>query len=259
MTQRGKDAIDKSDFIEAYLQTTTGRSAGTDLNEHGKNITTSHELGHALSAQVMYEVADKYLKNWQKPKEVNFISLDPRSYYGGIVYFKDSDNQEVTFETIMAHLVFAYGGNSAEKIIYGIDASLGISIDMEQVANIANTAVLDMGMGPKTGVRHIPKNALNSADVSSEKKLMIEQDVDSMLMGAKYISDRIIEEYKPFVLEFTKRHSKDVGSGECLILGEDFIKELNEWRNKQDDKTKERLSNLEKEIVDTLNKVKNNK
>ena len=80
-----------------------------------------------------------------------------------------------------------------------------------------------------------------------------------MLMGAKYISDRIIEEYKPFVLEFTKRHSKDVGSGECLILGEDFIKELNEWRNKQDDKTKERLSNLEKEIVDTLNKVKNNK
>ena len=42
-------------------------------------------------------------------------------------------------------------------------------------------------------------------------------------------------------------------------MGEDFIKELNEWRNKQDDKTKERLSNLEKEIVDTLNKVKNNK
>ena len=259
MTQRGKDAIDKSDFIEAYLQTTTGRSSGSDLNEHGKNIVTSHELGHALCIQIMDETAKKYFKNWQQPDEVNFISLDPRSWYGGVVYSKDSDNQETTFETIMANLVFTYGGNSAEKIIYGIDGSYGITADMEQAAYSANMAVLDMGMGPKTGVRHIPKNALNSADVSREKKLMIEQDVDSMLMGAKYISDRIIEEYKPFVLEFTKRHSKDVGSGECLILGEDFIKELNEWRNKQDDKTKERLSNLEKEIVDTLNKVKNNK
>ncbi len=259
MTQRGKDAIDKSDFIEAYLQTTTGRSSGSDLNEHGKNIVTSHELGHALCIQIMDETAKKYFKNWQQPDEVNFISLDPRSWYGGVVYSKDSDNQETTFETIMANLVFTYGGNSAEKIIYGIDGSYGITADMEQAAYSANMAVLDMGMGPKTGVRHIPKNALNSADVSREKKLMIEQDVDSMLMGAKYISDRIIEEYKPFVLEFTKRHSKDVGSGECLILGEDFIQELNEWRNKQDDKTKERLSNLEKEIVDTLNKVKNNK
>lgn len=259
MAQRNKDSMDISDLTEAYLQATTGRSAGTDLNEHGKNIVTSHEAGHALALQIMNEVRLKHGKNWQLPNKINFITLDPRGYYGGAMYHKPSENKETSFEKIMSDLVCSYGGHSAEKIIYGMDGSWGISADMEHVSALAKAAVLDMGMGPKTGVCHIEKNVLGQIEASESKKLKIEQDIDTFLLSAKYISDRIIEEYKPFILEFTKNHAKDVGSGNCLIPSEQFIKELNNWRDRQDEKTKQRLNNLEKEILDTELKAKSNK
>lgn len=254
---RNKEKIDLSDLTEAYLQTTTGRIAGSYLNEAGKKIVTSHEAGHALTLQIMNEVAKKYGENWHLPDKINFITLDPRGYYGGAMYHRPSENHQNSFEKMMSDLVCTYGGHSAEKILYGMKGSWGIVSDMEQVSDVAQAAVLDMGMGPKTGVRHIPKDALGQPNVSEHKMLTIEEDIDSFLNAAMKISDCIVECYKPFIEEFTKNHSKDVGSGNCLISSQQFIGELNDWRSRQDEQKTKECEELEKTILKILNDVKN--
>ena len=128
-------------------------------SDHRKKIVTSHEAGHALTLQIMYNAAAKQ-KNmpWRLPDKVNFITLDPRGYYGGAMFHKDSENEENTFEKIIADLVCSYGGHSAEKTLYDYSGSYGITSDLENARYLAEAAVADMGMGAKTGVRHIKRN-----------------------------------------------------------------------------------------------------
>ena len=256
IAERGKDKIDSADFVEAYLRTTSGRPNKAHIPEARKKIVTSHEAGHALTLQLMYEIAEKQGIAWHLPDMVNFITLDPRANYGGAMYFKDSDNQELCFESMIADMICSYGGHSSEKVLYNMSGSYGITGDMQQAESIARLAVLDMGMGPKTGVRHVRRNALGAPDVSNEKMADIEKDMDAFHKGAKGISDSIIEEYKGFIEEFTEKHFAKVGTGECLVSSKEFIDELNAWRQAQPEEKQKTMKALEKEILDDIEKLK---
>ena len=258
-SERKHDKVDSADFTEAYLRTVSGRSNKAHIPDATKKVVTSHEAGHAIALQVMYEIAEKQNIPWHLPNKVNFITLDPRANFGGAMYYKPSDNHEFSFERVMSDIVCSYGGHSSEKNIYNMSGSWGITGDMQSAESTARMAVLDMGMGPRTGVRHIRRNALGSPDVSQEKLREIEMDMDSFMGAAKRISDSIIETYKDFILEFTEKYSSKVGTGECIVSSEQFQKELNEWRNRQSEETKAKLVDLEKEVLDEMEKVKNPK
>ncbi len=255
--ERNKDKIDSSDLLEAYLQVTSGRPSEMEISPAKKRVTTSHEAGHALTLQIMYEIAEKSNIPWHLPDKVNFITLDPRGDFGGAMYHKNSGNEEYSFEKIMSDIICSFGGHSAEKIIYNMTGSYGITSDMEYVTGLAKAAVLDMGMGPKTGPAHIQRNALGSPDVSDKKLVSIEEDIDSFINSASKISDLIVEEYKDFIIEFTDRYADKVGSGDCLISSKTFVDELNNWRNNQPQEKQERLKQLEDEIKTILNTAKN--
>ncbi len=259
MVEEGKDKIGEGEFIEAFLRATSGRPNKAMMPESSKKVVASHEAGHALTLQLMYEIAQKQDIEWHLPSKVNFITLDPRANFGGAMYYKDPNNQEYGFERIFADMVCDYGGHSAEKEIYGMTGSWGITADMRAAESTARSAVLDMGMGPKTGVRHIRRNSLGSPDVSQEKMRHIEQDIDSLHKGAKYISDDIIKTYKDFILEFTQKYYSKVATGECLVPSKDFIEELNAWREKQSPEKQKELLELEKDILDEIERVKEGK
>ena len=254
--ERNKDKIDSSDFTEAYLRATSGRTNEMEISPARKKIVTSHEAGHAIALQVMYEIAEKAQIPWHLPDKVNFITLDPRGNFGGAMYHKNSGNEEYSFEKIMSDLVCSFGGHSSEKIIYNMTGSYGITSDMEHVTGLARAAVLDMGMGPKTGPAHVQRNALGSPDVSEKKLAIIEDDIDSFVNSAGEISDMIIETYKDFILKFTEKYSDKVGSGDCLISSETFIKELNEWRQNQPEEVQEKLKTLENKISEIMKTTK---
>ncbi len=255
--ERGKDKIDASDMTEAYLQVTTGRVNQSYMPESKKNIVASHEAGHALVLQLMYEMAEKQQIPWHLSDKVNFITLDPRGNYGGAMFHKPSKNQEYSFEKIFSDLCCSYGGHSAENVIYNMSGSYGITGDMQSVAGLARAAVLDMGMGPRTGVCHIPRNGLGAPDVSEAKKMKIEQDIDSFQNSAKKVSDMIVTAYKDFILEFTEKYSDRVGTGDCVIPAETFRKELNEWRNNLPEDKKQELENLENDVLEIIEQTKN--
>ncbi len=258
--ERNKKAIDKADMTEAYLRTIYGRTNKYKTSDHSKKIVTSHEAGHALTLQIMYNVAAKQSDMpWKLPDKVDFITLDPRGYYGGAMFHKDGENKENTFEKIMADLVCSYGGHSAEKILYDYSGSYGITSDMEKARYLAEAAVTDMGMGAKTGVRHIKRNYFGELDVSGKQKEIIEEDEEAILSAAEKISNKILEEYKDFIEQFTQKYWQRVGSGECIITSDEFNQDLQDWLSKQTRDKRYNLEALEDKIAKCINDVKHGK
>ena len=249
--ERGHKCVDKSDFTEAYLQITTGRPSTNMMQPHEKNIITSHECGHALNSEIMNDIAEKYGNPWHKSMKVNFITLDPRGYYGGLTALNNNDNTEYSFENIFSDIVCSYGGHSCEKYFYGIDGSWGISGDLRAATNSANAMVKIMGQGAKTG-----KQAILNENISSDLTSVIEQDRKVILENALIISDLITEVYADFNREFTQKYANLAGTGECLVDGDVFRDELNDWKSRQSSDKKDEIQIMEEIILDIIAKTK---
>lgn len=252
----GSDKVKREDFTEAFLQVTTGRANLENQTEERKRLVTSHEGGHALTQVIMRRIAEKSNLLRHMPEELNFITLDPRGTFGGATYFSESENDERNFETSMADLICSYGGYSAENKIYNQQGSWGITGDMEAAERQAEIMVRYMGLGPKTGVRHIPENPDGTLNISDKKRADMEDDIDLFLNAGKAISDMILDKYKDFIIEFTDRYAKLAGTGKGIVPAEDFIKELDEWKNKLPDNKKKELEQLESDIPTLFERVK---
>lgn len=255
-SQRGKDAIDKSDFTEAFLQTVTGRVSQSKISEPTKKLLASHECGHALNLQVMYDLAKTQQKPWHLPEKVDFITLDPRGWYGGCVFAKQSQNEEYSFERIFSDLVWAFGGYSCEKEFFNMNGSWGISQDMQDATNSAKLAVEAMGMGANVG-RFSLRGQSNSA--SSKMKEMVEDDARVLLKNAETVSDLITQTYKGFVDEFMEEYSPKVGTGECIIPSEEFKSKLDAWKARQPKEKQEEIRQMEAKILQVIDSAKGGK
>ena len=250
--EREHKQIDKGDFTEAYLQLTTGRPNTSRIAPHEKNVVTSHECGHATNLEVMNNIAKTLGKPWHIPDKVNFITLDPRGYYGGAVYHGEDINSEYSFEKIFSSIVCSYGGNSAEHLFYGMNGSLGISGDMESARNAAEFMVKVAGMGAKTG-----KMAISDGEILSAKmQQMVEDDERVILNNASIVSDLITEEYRDFNKWFTEKYSPLVGTGDCLVDGDKFRKALKEWRETQSPEVQEELALCDNTILKVIEATK---
>lgn len=250
--ERLHKTVTKHDITEAYLQLTTGRPAINKIEEHEKNIVTSHECGHAVNLEVMNNAAKTNGKPWHVPSKVNFITLDPRGYYGGAVYHGDDFNKEVSFEYMFGNIVCSFGGNSAENLFYGMDGSIGISCDMENVRHCAETMVKVMGLGAKTGKMSTNKNE----NFSEKMKQMIEDDERVIINNAKLTSEMITEVYADFNKWFTEKYSSQVGTGDCLIDGDEFRNALNKWKSEQSREKQKELELCDKTIIKIMDATK---
>jgi hypothetical protein len=130
----------------------------------------------------------------------------------------------------------------------------GIRVDMQMAEHTARSAVTIMGMGAKTGVRHVDLDK-----ISEKRRETVDADMEVLLKAGKKISDAIIAEYKDFILEFSEKYYSKVGTGECLITSKEFIAMLNEWRGKQTPEKQLKLSELESQILQDLKECKEGK
>ncbi len=250
--ERSHKAVTKGDFTEAYLQITTGRPSTNKINEHEKQIVTSHECGHATNLEVMNNLMRAYGKPWQLPGKVDFVTLDPRGWFGGAVYHGDDKNEERSFEKVFSDIVCAYGGHSAEKLFYDMDGSYGISADLESATRRAEVMVKTMGQGARTGKMSLDGNN----NISPTLRSLTENDMQVILRNALTISDLITDAYADFNREFTNKYSHLVGTGDCLIDGDVFRKELNDWKARQTPQKQEELRHCDELILDTIKKTK---
>lgn len=254
--ERGHKAIEKMDFTEAYLQITSGRASSKQDSPHRKEMVTSHECGHGITTQVMYDFLKEEGPPWHVPDKLNFITLDPRGSFGGAMFPKDSENDEYNLEVIFTDLVVDFGGYSCEKHFYKQDGSWGITGDMEHVTTTAERAVLQMGLGPKTGKGMIPYSALGTIDASPKIRNKIDDDIEVLKQNACFVSDLIVKTYADFIKEFTDRHKHKVGTGECIIPSDEFETHLKDWKSRQSEAKLKEIENLEKAIKETMEKTK---
>ena len=246
--ERKHKTIDKADFTEAYLQLTTGRPASAQEPPHRKQLVTAHECGHATNGIVMEELAQKENRPDHAGNYVNFITLDPRGSFGGAVFFSDELNPEWSFEKIFSDLVVDFGGNSCEKHFYGQDGSWGITVDMQSATHTATMAAGLMGQG-----KHFGKKSIDGMWVISEQdKDNLNKDIDVMLTNSQLVSDAITEVYEDFNREFVKKYASKVGTGECIVQREEFVKMLNEWRAKQPPEKQKEFELLDKTILEVI-------
>ena len=261
-TERGHNSVQKEDLIESYLRLTTGRPNISMEPKHEKVIVTNHECGHAITLQVMNDLMHKAGKDWMIPNTVNFITLDPRADFGGAMYNVTDTNSAHCFENEFAGIICSYGGHSAEKVLSGIDGSYGITGDLDHVTSMAESMVTAMGMGYNTGkisIVNIYGEEDYQRNITPRLRNKIEKDVEVITKNALLSSDMIVEAYADFINKFANKYSNNVGTGDCLIDGDQFRKELAEWKAKQ---TPEKLAELDAldnillEIIDSTKKGK---
>lgn len=251
--ERGHRSVAKEDFTEAYLQISTGRPANRNIEPHEKMIVASHECGHAVNIEVMNNLIKQIGKPWHIPDKVNFITLDPRGIFGGAMYHHKDNNGEQSFEKLFSNIVCSYGGNSAEHQFFGIDGSYGISADLQSATRLAEAMVTEMGLGKHTGKIHIDTS---NGQISQLRKTALDADMNVILKNASIASDFITEAYADFNQKFTEKYGKLVGTGDCLVDGDVFRKELADWKAAQSPEKQEELQIVDNVLWDIMDKTK---
>ena len=149
--ERGKTKATMGDFIESYLQISTGRTSRPEMPEFNKRATTSHECGHAVNLEVMGDILKEKGQPWHQSTEVNFITLDKRGQFLGAVFEGRKDNTDYPLEALFTDIVCSYGGYSCEKKFFNMDGSCGIGQDLEQATKRAKYGIEYYGIGYNTG------------------------------------------------------------------------------------------------------------
>ena len=251
MYERNKQKASIGEFIEAYLQLTTGRTSRPEMPEFSKQVITSHECGHATNLEVMNDILKRKGKPWHQSRNVNFITLDPRGDFLGAVFEDSADNNTYPFEAMFTALVCSYGGYSCEKFFFNINGSAGISQDLAQATAAVKRGVEYFGFGHNTGQISNAVKIQSPAFYEAAYK-----DMDVILTNAKAASDLITETYKKFNEWFTQKYSKLIGTDDCMVDGDEFRRILSNWKNSLSADIKEEINIMEDMVMDIIENSK---
>src|SRR6202008_4373451 len=142
LTARTNGTMIDSAALEESMDRVSGGPARKSriISEKEKKITAYHEGGHALAAWAMPDLEPVYK-----------LTILPRGRTGGhALVVPEDDKQLMTRSEMIARLVFALGGRSAEELVFH-EPTTGASSDIEQATKIAKAMVTKYGMSARLG------------------------------------------------------------------------------------------------------------
>jgi cell division protease FtsH len=142
LTARENGTMINSAALEESVDRVIGGPARKSriISEKEKKITAYHEGGHALAAWAMPDLEPVYK-----------LTILPRGRTGGhALVVPEDDKQLMTRSEMIARLVFALGGRSAEELVFH-EPTTGASSDIEQATKIAKAMVTEYGMSARLG------------------------------------------------------------------------------------------------------------
>ncbi|MBV9161278.1 MAG: ATP-dependent zinc metalloprotease FtsH [Pseudonocardiales bacterium] len=185
------------------------------ISEREKKITAYHEGGHALAAWAMPDIDPVYK-----------LTILPRGRTGGhALVVPEDDKQMMTRSEMIARLVFALGGRSAEELVFH-EPTTGASSDIEQATKIARSMVTEYGMsarlgavkyGQEQGDPFLGRSAGRQPDYSLEVAHEIDEEVRALIEAAHTEAWDILNTYRDVLdelvvelLEQETLHRKDL-------------------------------------------------
>jgi cell division protease FtsH len=164
------------------------------ISERDKKITAYHEGGHALAAWAMPDLEPVYK-----------LTILPRGRTGGhALVVPEDDKDMMTRSEMIARLVFALGGRSAEELVFH-EPTTGASSDIEQATKIARAMVTEYGMtarlgavkyGKEDGDPFLGRSAGQQADYSLEVAHEIDEEVRKLIEAAHTEAWEILNTYR---------------------------------------------------------------
>ena len=164
------------------------------ISEQEKKITAYHEGGHALAAWAMPDLEPVYK-----------LTILPRGRTGGhALVVPEDDKGLMTRSEMIARLVFAMGGRSAEELVFH-EPTTGASSDIDQATKIAKAMVTEYGMSARLGaVRYgreqgdpfLGRSMGNQPDYSLEVAHEIDEEVRALIEAAHTEAWEILNTYR---------------------------------------------------------------
>ncbi|MGH3670916.1 MAG: ATP-dependent zinc metalloprotease FtsH, partial [Pseudonocardiaceae bacterium] len=169
------------------------------ISEREKKITAYHEGGHALAAWAMPDIDPVYK-----------LTILPRGRTGGhALVVPEDDKQMMTRSEMIARLVFALGGRSAEELVFH-EPTTGASSDIEQATKIARAMVTEYGMsarlgavkyGQEQGDPFLGRSAGRQSDYSLEVAHEIDEEVRALIEAAHTEAWEVLNTYRDILDE----------------------------------------------------------
>ncbi len=140
--KRAHSALTQKDIVDALEKVTIGpEKRSRKLNQHEKDITAYHELGHAIVGHLCKE-SDKLHK----------ISIISRGSALGVTWFLPEEDQYTTSrQKFLDEICGLLGGRAAEELIFK-DITTGASNDIERASLIARNMAMRYGMDDELGL-----------------------------------------------------------------------------------------------------------
>ncbi len=147
-TRRGAEAIEASDFSEAYDKIVLGDPREAILGAEEKRRVAVHESGHAVVAQFSRD-ADS----------LHRVTIIPRGMALGVTQQTPSDERHImTQPQLEARLCVLMGGYAAERLVFG-NVSTGAENDLKEATKLASRMVAHYGMSKNLGAVYYEHDA----------------------------------------------------------------------------------------------------
>jgi cell division protease FtsH len=215
--RKDQEAVLMADFDEAVDRVITGVEKKTRvINPREKAIIAHHEIGHALTAELLPHV-----------DPVRKVSIIPRGVaaLGYTQQLPTEDRYLMTRAELEDRLCVLLGGRVAEEIMFG-DVSTGAQDDLQKATDIARSMVTEYGMSERLGVRAFEKERrglvfdtpwATRRDYSEEKAAEIDREVEEVIERAHHQVQELLTAKKPLLEELAQRLlEREVLEGEEL-------------------------------------------
>jgi cell division protease FtsH len=196
LTARQNGTMINSAALEESVDRVVGGPARKSriISEKEKKITAYHEGGHALAAWAMPDLEPVYK-----------LTILPRGRTGGhALVVPEDDKQLMTRSEMIARLVFALGGRSAEELVFH-EPTTGASSDIEQATKIAKAMVTEYGMsarlgavkyGKEEGDPFLGRSMGHAPDYSLEVAHEIDEEVRKLIEAAHTEAWDVLNTYR---------------------------------------------------------------
>lgn len=159
--REGHKSISNDDLTEAFERVAIGPERKSKvMNDKERKITAYHEAGHAVVGHVLPD-----------SDPVHKVTIIPRGGTGGVTWFlPPEDRSYKNIYELKDILARAMGGRVAEKLIFGADAvTTGAGSDLQNVAELAKSMIIEEGMGENTRNLVFPSEATGYYTITTGK------------------------------------------------------------------------------------------